>query len=83
MVNRVVSMCQNVPKGHDSGCVANSACCLWIGTTQPVERLADDLEVPLDGLAQETILEVMGKVAVAGLIENERRRVSDVLQVLG
>jgi hypothetical protein len=83
VVNRVVSMSQDVPKGHDARRVADAACCLWIGTTQPVERLADDLEVPLDSLAQEPVLEVLGKVALTGLSENERRCVSDVLQVLG
>ena len=39
--------------------------------------------VTLDSLAQEPVLEVLGKVALTGLSENERRCVSDVLQVLG
>ncbi len=82
MVNRVVAMCQDVSEGHDARRVANSTCCPWIGPAQSVECLADDLEVPLDGLAQKTVLEVLSQVALTGLVENERGRVSDVLQEL-
>ena len=62
VVDRVVAVRQDVPEGDDAWCFADSVCCLWIGTPQPVQRFAYDLEIPLDSLAQKTILVVLGQV---------------------
>ena len=59
VVDRVLSVRQDVPESDDTGCLADVVRCGWIRAPKPVECLADDLEVALDSLAQETILEVV------------------------
>ena len=59
MVDRVVSVRQDVPESDDTRCLTDVVRGRRISAPKPVECFTDDLEVALDCLTQKTILEVV------------------------
>ena len=82
MIDEVIAVDQHIAERNNAVGIRNVRRNGGIVLSEPVHCLADDLEISLDGLAQETIILVRLGGEAASAVEDERRRVADVVKLL-
>ncbi len=79
MIEQIVAVDQNVPKSDDRAGIGDARGSQRVMLRQAFDGLADDLEIALDGLAQQAITLVVRQTAILRHLTNEGSRI-DVLK---
>ena len=83
MIHQVVAVNEHVAKCNDLAVFADAGSRFRIVLRKALHGLADDLETPLYGLSQDAVAVILRNRLALDLIEDERRRVPDVIEQLG
>ena len=82
VVDEVVAVDQDVAEGDDLALVGDARRGFGIVLREALDRLADNLEIPLDGLPQQAVGAVVSQTLTLRHLADESRGVADVLKQL-